>query len=208
MNTCVCGRKIPIRFNSTIQAKQCPSCTYAEATRSKGSKKKQVNEPQRRERKLPVKWRDKPTSEMITYVQTNIVNPYIRERDLASWGLSISDRGQIAHAGHYYSIGAKPGMRFNPQNIHGQSVSGNMHKSGDIHNYRAGLIARYGENYVRELELQAVMSEGFRSLDRLNVIIIAETYLHLRKAKIWVFTLHEFNKYLNILRNDGQRFNS
>jgi hypothetical protein len=145
---------------------------------------------------LPTPWREKPTSEMIQHVQSKIVNPYIRERDnTCFYGKSISDHGAISDAGHFYSVGAKPAMRFNPQNIHGQSASGNRFKGSDALNYRRGLVHRFGEDYVKELEYQAMMSEGSKSLDRLNVLMIGETYLHLHKNKIWVFTLKEFEKH-------------
>lgn len=203
MRRCHCGNKIPVKYNSTIQPTKCPLCQYRDAA---GTKKERPAK-QKKERKKPVKWRNKPTAEMIRHVQSYIVNPYIRSRDKALWVASVSDNGPIAHAGHYYSVGAKPGMRFNPQNIHGQSVSGNMFKSGDLLNYRAGLIRRYGEAYVEELETQAMFSEGAKSLDRTAVIVIAETYLFLHKNKIWVTTLKEFIKYANMLQNEEKRNN-
>lgn len=189
---CDCGRTIPIRFNSTIQPTKCPHCTYLEALGKKKSKPKQAAIKNRRK---PIPWREKPTSELIKHVQYKIVNPYIRERDNTCFhGKSISDFGPIRDAGHFFSIGAKPGMRFNPQNIHGQSASGNRFKGGDMLNYRRGLVHRFGEDYVKELEFQAMTSEGSKCLDRYNVILIAETYLYLRKHKIWVFRLSEFEK--------------
>lgn len=203
MRICQCGNKIPTRYNSAIQPTKCPKCQYRDAA----SAKKRRPAKEKKEGKKPVKWRNKPTAEMIRHVQSYIVNPYIRSRDKALWGVSISDNGPIAHAGHYYSVGAKPGMRFNPQNIHGQSVSGNMFKSGDLLNYRAGLIGRYGEAYIEELETQAMFSEGARSLDRTAVVVIAETYLFLHKNKIWVTTLKEFTKYANMLQNEKTRNN-
>lgn len=198
---CECGRTIPQRFNSTIQPKKCPSCQYKEALSKKNNQKtnpKTKSGSGKKERKKPTPWREKPTIEMIQHVQSKIVNPYIRERDNTCFhGKSISDNGQISDAGHFYSVGAKAGMRFNPQNIHGQSKSGNSHmfKGGDLLNYRRGLVHRFGEDYVKELEYQAMMSEGSKSLDRLNVLLIGETYLYLRKHKIWVFRLKEFEKY-------------
>jgi hypothetical protein len=189
-NLCHCGRTIPTRFNSTIKAKECPSCTYRTAVKVSNNKTSV-----KKERKPPVKWRDKPTHEMINYVQGKIVNTYIRERDNTCFnGKSISDRGRISDAGHYYSVGSSPSLRFNCQNIHGQSKSGNMFKSGDLLNYRKGLINRYGCDYVNELDDFKMLHTG-KALDRLNVILIAETYLYLTKFKIWVFRHVEFEKY-------------
>lgn len=186
---CECGRTY--RQYNTLQNK-CPHCTYLEAT---GKKKAKVSR-EKKQRAKPVPWREKPTDKMIQHVQTKIVNPYIRERDQTNFGISISDNGPISDAGHYYSVGSKQGLRFSPQNIHGQSRSGNSHlfKGGDLINYRHGLVRRFGENYVKELDHLAMLSEGRKSLDRHNVILIGETYLYLRKHKIWVFTQKEFDQ--------------
>ena len=206
-NYCIiCGRKIPQRYNSTIQPKHCPSCQLKIALGKKlNGKSKHQKNGQKTERKPPVKWRDKPTDEMILHVQQCIVNKYIRERDLACWGgKSISDNGHGAHAGHYYSIGSTSGLRFCCQNIHGQSVSGNSHmfKGGDLINYRKGLINRYGEDYVKELDQLAQFAKGSKIMDRINVIIYAETYLYLLKNKIWVFTHKEFLKFAQEISKD------
>lgn len=188
---CHCGASIPNGYNSTIQAKECPKCAYLTAM----GKKKNPVKGEKKTRAAPVPWREKSTADMINYVQEKIVNPYIRERDEVNFGVSISDHGKISDAGHYFSRGAVPGMRFNVQNIHGQSKSGNMYKSGDLINYRAGLIKRHGLSYVDELEAMRLVSCKAKNLDRLNVLIIAETYLYLSKAKIWVFRHVEFEKY-------------
>lgn len=191
MKLCKCGRSIPQRWNSTIQLTECPACQLARAMqRNKGKAKAP------KERSTPTPWRDKRTDAMIIHVQTRIVNPYIRERDNEVYhGKSISDNGRISDAGHYYSVGAKPGLRFCVQNIHGQSASGNRFKGSDAINYRAGLVRRYGEAYVNELDQLAMLSEGVKSLDRYNVILIAETYLYLKKERTWVFRHEEFEKY-------------
>jgi hypothetical protein len=196
---CVCGRKIPQRYNSTIQPKLCPTCQLKEALSKKiGGNTKKSKNGQKTERKTPVKWRDKPTDEMIQHVQDHIVNKYIRQRDIAAWGgKSISDNGFAAHAGHYYSVGSTSGLRFCCQNIHGQSISGNSHmfKGGDLINYRKGLVGRYGEAYVKELDLLAQFAKGNKIMDRINVIMYAETYLYLSKNKNWVYRHDDFLKY-------------
>ena len=192
---CKCGRDIIQRNNSTIRIKKCPNCLYVEAIK----KKKRPAENKIKEKKPKTKriaWRDKSTADMVIYVQHKICNKYIRARDNVNFNCrSISDRGRISDAGHYYSVGAKAGMRFCVQNIHGQSRSGNTFKGGDLINYRKGLIERHGEDYINELDTLAMLSEGGKSLDRYNVLRIGETYLYLLKNKIWVFRDKEFNKF-------------
>ena len=200
-NLCHCGREIPNKFNSTIKAKECPSCSYKSAVKVRNTKT-----TVKKERKQTVKWRDKPTHEMIKHVQDKIVNPYIRERDnTCCKGKSISDNGRISDAGHYYSVGSSPALRFNCQNIHGQSKSGNMFKSGDLLNYRKGLINRFGVEYVNELDNFAMLSNKAKTLDRYNVILIAETYLYLTKFRLWVFNHVEFETYKMQLINGKKK---
>ena len=50
-------------------------------------------------------------------------------------------------AGHFYSVGSNPALRFNLDNIHAQSVYANQYLSGDQINYINGLSEVYGIEY-------------------------------------------------------------
>ena len=50
-------------------------------------------------------------------------------------------------AGHFYSCGSNPSLRFNLHNIHAQSVYANQYLSGDQMNYLNGLETIYGAEY-------------------------------------------------------------
>ena len=50
-------------------------------------------------------------------------------------------------AGHFYSVGSNPTLRFNLDNIHAQSVYANQYLSGDQMNYLNGLSEVYGSDY-------------------------------------------------------------
>jgi hypothetical protein len=50
-------------------------------------------------------------------------------------------------AGHFYSVGSNPSLRFNLDNIHSQSVYANQYLSGDQMNYLNGLSDVYGIEY-------------------------------------------------------------
>ena len=80
-------------------------------------------------------------------------NAYVRERDRGlpciSCGCPWSETFQ---AGHFMSRGARPELRFNLDNIHGQCVRDNMHLSGHLLGYRKGLIERRGVEVVEALE--------------------------------------------------------
>lgn len=81
------------------------------------------------------------------------VNRYIRLRDAGKPCISCGrhHQGQY-HAGHYRSVGANPEIRFLETNIHAQCAPCNNHLSGNIINYRLGLVARYGIAFVESLE--------------------------------------------------------
>jgi hypothetical protein len=94
-------------------------------------------------------------------------------------------------------------MRFNIQNIHGQSVSSNMWKGGDVHNYRKGLIQRHGQTFLDELEKQEKIYKQYGyQFDKFNVILIAETYKYLTENRIWIYRQKEFDEIkLNLIKN-------
>ena len=50
-------------------------------------------------------------------------------------------------AGHFYSVGGNPALRFHLDNIHAQSVYANQYLSGDQMNYLNGLREVYGLEY-------------------------------------------------------------
>ena len=80
-------------------------------------------------------------------------NGFIRERDKDQPCISCGRFHQGAHdAGHYRSVGAAGPLRFDEQNVHRQCVPCNQHKSGNVLEYRIGLIKRIGQAAVDRLE--------------------------------------------------------
>lgn len=85
-------------------------------------------------------------------------NAYIRERDrLAGYACISSGRpldwnGNAVDAGHYRSTGAAPHLRFDENNCHAQSKHDNRYLSGNVAEYRLGLIHRIGLAAVEALE--------------------------------------------------------
>lgn len=85
-------------------------------------------------------------------------NAYIRERDrLAGYPCISSGRpldwnGNAVDAGHYRSTGAAPHLRFDEKNCHAQSKHDNRYLSGNVADYRIGLIQRIGLEAVEALE--------------------------------------------------------
>lgn len=85
-------------------------------------------------------------------------NSYIRVRDkykrCISSGKPLQDEsiGGGFDAGHYRSRGAASHLRFNVFNCHGQSKRDNRYLSGNVVEYRKGLIERIGLERVERLE--------------------------------------------------------
>lgn len=94
----------------------------------------------------------KPRSKWLKEAQAAF-NLWIRRRDekLPCISCNRHHHGQY-HAGHYRSTGASPEIRFDEANVHKQCQPCNTHLSGNLVNYRAGLIAKIGLAEVERLE--------------------------------------------------------
>jgi hypothetical protein len=97
------------------------------------------------------------------------VNAWVRERDrdLPCISCGRHHEGQY-HGGHYLSTGARPGLRFDPRNIWKQCQPCNTHLSGNLLNYRIGLIAKIGMDAVEVLEADHTVKKW--SIDELREI--------------------------------------
>lgn len=99
-----------------------------------------------------------PLGKLLRRVQ-RAFNEYVRERD---WNLPCiscgrpNDGRHKRDAGHYKAVGSGGGspVRFHEDNCHAQcSVNCNVHGGGGNHpGYRPNLVARIGEERVREVE--------------------------------------------------------
>jgi len=149
------------------------------------------------------KWEDKSLKSVIQHVQDKFCNPYIRERDKACFGRCISCNSAVTQAGHRFSVGAYPGMRFRVNNIHGQEISCNHFKSGNLDEYDCGLAARHGKEYLDLLKMDALLYKrnGFK-FDKFDVVQVGNTYKYLQKNKIWIFHMREFNDWRDIVNKN------
>jgi len=85
-------------------------------------------------------------------------NEYIRVRDRgkpciscgATQGATVL--GGAFDAGHYRSTGSAPHLRFHTHNCHAQCVRCNRHLSGNVVEYRKGLVDRCNLEIVERLE--------------------------------------------------------
>jgi len=96
----------------------------------------------------------KTTLPKLTAKAQKVFNAWIRKRD--EYKGCISCGSEIDHAGHYFSAGHYSALRFEETNVHGQCLRCNNFMHGNLINYRFGLITRYGEDYVKELESKSI----------------------------------------------------
>lgn len=83
-----------------------------------------------------------------------IFNTYIRERDKNKPCISCDKPlTNKFDAGHFYSVGAYPNIRFNENNVHGQCVHCNQHKHGNVNEYVLRLPNRIGVEMYEQLIL-------------------------------------------------------
>ena len=115
-------------------------------------RKKQAVERKSATRKAKVALNRSDRSYMLKKAQAAF-NAYIRERgkDLPCISCGRHHAWQY-HAGHYRPAGNNSGLRFEELNCHKQCQPCNSHKSGNLTNYRIGLIAKIGIELVEWLE--------------------------------------------------------
>lgn len=81
-----------------------------------------------------------------------VFNQYIRLRDRGKPCISCGKTLQGKYdAGHYYSVGSYPNLRFHEDNVHGQCVECNQHKHGNLIEYGINLPKRIGPKRVQAL---------------------------------------------------------
>lgn len=75
-----------------------------------------------------------------------VFNTYIRMRDKGKPCISCNKpiTGKT-DAGHFYSVGGYPALRFNEDNVHSQCINCNQFNHGNIHEYTINLPKRIGQ---------------------------------------------------------------
>lgn len=119
----------------------------------------------------------------------SVFNNYIRLRDKEKPCISCDKplKGKY-DAGHYFSVGGYPNVRFDEFNVWGQCVYCNQHKHGAIHEYTQGLIKRIGET-----ELNLLRERAYQIPLKLSVLEIKEK---IKEYKLKIKELEKANKTL------------
>ena len=159
LKTCKVCKSEYQSFNSMIR--HCSPQCGMELLRTMNSKKI-------RKELVDYRKNNKSLSKWIQEAQIEI-NSYVRVRDHYKACIScdrlpgdIHLRGSAFHAGHYRGRGSAPHLRFYLPNIQKQCAYCNEHLSGNIVEYRIGMIKRIGINKVQEIEV----NNGYKKFTR------------------------------------------
>ena len=100
-------------------------------------------------------------SEMKQKLQT-IFNRFIRLRDQGNNCISCQKPlGEKYHAGHLYSVGRFPELRFDDENTNGQCHWCNLHLHGNGVLYRIGLENKIGKKRMNQLDERAGVARNY-----------------------------------------------
>jgi len=114
--------------------------------------KEQKEQKEIKEKHKEYREKTKTNSDYIKITQ-QVFNKYIRLRDQQKPCISCdAELTGKYDAGHYFSCGAYPNLRFHEHNVFGQCVACNQHKHGNIHEYRIRLLDRIGAANMEELK--------------------------------------------------------
>jgi hypothetical protein len=146
-----CKNPFEPRFNTLEKFCWNPECKTIEAM-EKLRKLKQIHKRDENERIKKIKQQLKTRSTLKNELQ-RIFNEFIRIRDrhqpCISCGCKLPEKYD---AGHFFSVGGYPNLRFAESNVHAQCVECNHHRNGNVHEYRIGLIQRIGMDELEQLE--------------------------------------------------------
>lgn len=121
----VCKDKFTPKNNTQIVCSPACSLEYLKKQRSK----------EWREQKKVIKQSLETKSEVLIAAQI-VFNTYIRLRDKGKPCISCGAKlGKTFHAGHMFSVGAYPNLRFNENNVNGQCIECNLHRHGNVKEY-------------------------------------------------------------------------
>ena len=105
------------------------------------------------------KYKFKTTGKLVIQLQ-NLINAKVRNRDDLGGYFKCMACGEYkpmksANAGHYFSRGNYPSVRFDLFNIWTCCIKCNYHLHGNLIPFRENLIKKIGENQFRQLEMKA-----------------------------------------------------
>ena len=171
MRTCKnCKDKFEPQYNS-VQSVCSFECSIELTKKNSEKKRKKEWSREKKKRKEALK----TNSDYVKELQV-IFNKFIRLRDKDKGCISCNKPLNTKFdAGHFYSTGSYPELRFNEMNVHGQCVHCNQHKRGNLIEYQDGLEQRYSYGTIATLK-------ALRNVPRKYTIIeLKELKIYYRK---------------------------
>lgn len=89
-----------------------------------------------------------------------VFQKWIRMRDIDDTCICCNESAELWDAGHYYKAEIYSGVIFDEINVNKQRKFCNKHLHGNEGNYRIGLIKKYGEKAVLDLDKRAIETKG------------------------------------------------
>lgn len=164
----VCKDKFTPQNNTQIVCNPACAVEYMKRQRSKEWK----------QQKKEIKQKLETKSEVLKAAQI-VFNTYIRLRDKGKPCISCSSTNYTSSCGHYYSSGNHKNVTFNEDNCHAQCwYYCNSKLSGNLIEYRKGLIERIGIERLEYLDSIAKIEKKF-TFEELKEII----YIYKQKIK-------------------------
>ena len=163
-----CKEKFDIKYFNQKYCMIHNDCIKAHVGYSKVVKAKQWNT-----KKKVIKEKLKTNKDYLKELQV-VFNKFIRIRD--------KDKGCIScgkplntkfDAGHFYSVGSTPSLRFHEDNVHGQCVYCNQHLHANIHAYTERLPLRIG---IEPFERLKSLKNGVTKYDNTELVELKELY--------------------------------
>ena len=117
---------------------------------------------------------DKKSIPQLIAIATEWCNRYVRLRDQNKPCVSCG-QFRTLQAGHFYSAGHYPALRFDLNNIHGQCHSCNLHLHGNLNEYRRRITGRISKDDLKLLDYTADLNkrQSFK-WDRASLIDVIE----------------------------------
>lgn len=150
-----CRSKFHVATQSEARKTWCSTdCALAIVAQKRVKATVEKEKRERREtRQAKAKLRDESLSHQIQLTQ-DVFNAWVRERDHGLPCISCGTTANVVYAaGHYRTVGACRALRFEPLNVHRQcNMNCNSGRSGNVVEYRIGLVKRIGVEAVEWLE--------------------------------------------------------
>lgn len=168
----VCGTE----YTKTRPMQKACSVECAIKHAGKLTEKKKAKEAAQERKQTREKLKAMETYPQLVKKAQTAFNAFIRARDAGKTciccGEPLGSEPNSFDAGHYRSVGSAPHMRFVEDNVHGQRKYCNQYLSGNLVEYRKGLIERKGLERVEQIE----SDQTIRKYTREALIEIARHY--------------------------------